>query len=76
MPTTSAPTVAELADRVVALCETTFAAVDGLRGVADQLLLPFTQGASLAAADVRRSTGPSARSSTCRAHRWSGPVSS
>ena len=58
MPTTSAPTVAELADRVVALCETAFAAVDGLRGVADQLLLPFTQGASLAAADVAPIDGP------------------
>jgi len=58
VPTTSAPTVAELADRVVALCETTFAAVDGLRGVADQLLLPFTQGASLAAADVAPIDGP------------------
>jgi hypothetical protein len=58
VPATSAPTVAELADRVVALCETTFAAVDGLRGVADQLLLPFTQGASLAAADVAPIDGP------------------
>ena len=58
MPTTSAPTVAELADRVVALCETTFAAVDGLRGVADQLLLPFSQGAALAAADVAPIDGP------------------
>ena len=58
MPTTSAPTVAEVADRVVALCETTFAAVDGLRGVADQLLLPFSQGASLAAADVAPIDGP------------------
>ena len=57
-PTTSAPTVAELADRVVALCETTFAAVDGLRGVADQLLLPFSQGAPLAAADVAAIDGP------------------
>ena len=58
MPTTSVPTVAELADRVVALCETTFAAVDGLRGVADQLLLPFSQGAPLAAADVAAIDGP------------------
>ena len=58
MPTTSAPTVAELADRVVALCETTFAAVDGLRGVADQLLLPFSQGAAPAAADVAPIDGP------------------
>ena len=58
MPTTSAPTVAELADRVVALCETTFAAVDGLRGVADQLLLPFSQGAPLVAADVAPIDGP------------------
>ena len=46
------PEVAELATRVTALCETTFAAVDGLRGVAEQLLLPFTQGARLATADV------------------------
>ncbi len=58
MPTTSAPTVAELADRVVALCETTFAAVDGLRGVANQLLLPFSQGAAPAAADVAPIDGP------------------
>jgi len=58
VPTTSAPTVAELADRVVALCETTFAAVDGLRGVADQLLLPFSQGAPPAAADVAAIDGP------------------
>jgi hypothetical protein len=58
VPTTSAPTVAELADRVVALCETTFAAVDGLRGVADQLLLPFSQGAAPAAADVAPIDGP------------------
>lgn len=49
---TSPPTVAQLADRVVALCESTFAAVDGLRGVADQLLLPFSQGVRPAAADV------------------------
>jgi hypothetical protein len=57
VPTTSisassTPTVAELADRVVALCESTFAAVEGLRGVADQLLLPFSQGARVVAADV------------------------
>ena len=58
MSTTSAPTVTELADRVVALCETTFAAVDGLRGVADQLLLPFSQGAAPAAADVAPIDGP------------------
>jgi len=50
--------VAELADRVVALCETTFAAVDGLRGVADQLLLPFSQGAAPVAADVAPIDGP------------------
>lgn len=54
MPTAAAPPpeVGELAGRVTALCETTFAAVDGLRGVAEQLLLPFTLGARLAAADV------------------------
>jgi hypothetical protein len=46
------PAVDELAGRVVALCESTFAAVEGLRGVADQLLLPFSQGVSPAAADV------------------------
>jgi hypothetical protein len=46
------PAVDELAGRVVALCEATFAAVEGLRGVAEQLLLPFAQGASVAAADV------------------------
>jgi len=58
VPITSAPTVDELADRVIALCETTFAAVEGLRAVADQLLLPFSQGAPLAAADVAAIDGP------------------
>jgi hypothetical protein len=48
----SVTAVGELADRVVALCESTFAAVEGLRGVADQLLLPFSQGVRPAAAAV------------------------
>ena len=51
-PEAPAPTVVELAARVAALCESTFAAVEGLRGVADQLLLPFSQGVRPAAADV------------------------
>ena len=67
--------MAELADRVVALCETTFAAVDGLRGVADQLLLPFSR-ARRAGGGRRPIAGPSARSSTWRARRSSAPGSS
>lgn len=51
-PVVADPAVAALAGRVVALCESTFAAVEGLRGVADQLLLPFSQGVPPAAADV------------------------
>ncbi len=51
-PLVSPSAVDELTARVVALCESTFAAVEGLRGVADQLLLPFSQGVRPAAADV------------------------
>lgn len=50
METTTA--VRELADRVTEICESTFAAVEGLRGVADQLLLPFSQGAKITSAAV------------------------
>src|SRR5919107_1942451 len=46
------PEVDELAGRVTALCETTFATVDGLRGVAEQLLLPLRHGVRLATTDV------------------------
>jgi hypothetical protein len=41
-----------LAQRVTALCASVFAAVDGLRGVADQLLAPWSQGAPLHVADL------------------------
>jgi hypothetical protein len=43
--------VERLAERVSRLCESTFAAVEGLRGVAEQLLLP-AEGADLRRADV------------------------
>jgi hypothetical protein len=44
--------VQALVDRVSDLCESTFAAVEGLRGVAEQLLLPWTDGGELTRADL------------------------
>jgi hypothetical protein len=49
--------VQALVDRVSELCESTFAAVDGLRGVAEQLFLPWTEGAPMRCADVEPIAG-------------------
>ena len=51
MMASTAP-VRALVDRVSELCESTFAAVEALRGVAEQLFLPWSGGAPLRRADV------------------------
>lgn len=52
MVTAQTGPVQVLVDRVSALCESTFATVEGLRGVAEQLCLPWSAGAPLRRADV------------------------
>lgn len=44
--------VQRLLDRVSELCESAFAAVEGLRGAAEQMLLPWSHGRPLRRADV------------------------
>lgn len=44
--------VAAVVERVGRVCESAFAAVEGLRGAADQLVRPWAEGGSLSAADV------------------------
>jgi GntR family transcriptional repressor for pyruvate dehydrogenase complex len=46
--------VGRLVDRVSRLCESTFAAVDGLRGVAEQLFLRASDGEPLRRADIEQ----------------------
>jgi hypothetical protein len=49
--------VQALVDRVSGLCESTFAAVEGLRGAAEQLFLPWVEGRELTCADLEPIAG-------------------
>jgi DNA-binding FadR family transcriptional regulator len=51
-PVTGGDPVAAVVERVATICEGAFAAVEGLRGAAEQLLRPWSEGGPVRVADV------------------------